>query len=62
MNTDVDIIVINLLWKISAACSLISVLERYDCVRSQRQAQASVDLPNEGLGSPLYADEFMDKA
>ena len=40
----------------------VSVLERYDCVRSQRQAQGSVDLPNEGLGSPLYADEFMDKA
>ena len=40
----------------------VSVLERYDSVRSQRQqAQASVDLPNRGLDSPLYSEKFVDQ-
>ena len=30
-------------------------------MKSQRQAQASVDLPKGGLGSPLYVEELVDK-
>ena len=41
----------------------VSALEWYDCVQSQRQqVQASVDLPKGGLDSPLYTEEFGDKA
>ena len=41
----------------------VSVLERYDCVRSQRQqAQESAGLPKGGLDSPLYIEKIVDKA
>ena len=41
----------------------VSALERYDCVRSQRQqAQMSVDLPKGGLDSPLYVEKIVDQA